>query len=514
LIVPDGRTDLEKLRELLGNPEETYLDLKAKVDLTDTEDKLKFVKDAVTMSNRPPGGYILIGVDDDGNPCMPTGTISDRSRFDGSRIGALIRAYVEADVHVAVQIQEHAGNEIVVVYGQNRGLPAPFSKDGQYADSNGKMQTVFRKGEIFVREGAENVPIRHAHWPDVLSAHTKQIRDEATDLANTMMREFIDQLRQHTPGSVPQIPLLVEMDEVTFANAVVALIEAKNDVRLRQFLLALRRHVNATSIEDCEMALDKWAIFCAQATLFDRDDLTKSAIDALYGAYKELGIGAELTRKRLAVVIRIYALGSLAIRMAAWETVHTLAIRPVPSNPFDSSYIYASWIRHAQVDASRAGLTKGGGDGEADHGGFLISAARELMVHHPTMRPDVGDDEIPPFDEITADDVLLNTLCQFDIAYCVAVATTDGSLKSAFYPSSAAFDEDRAKPIALKIVDDPEVRRRLFPDSDDVNVAGGLALVYDRTIKESQINYGGRWWSAPQRVNAFIDEHGPFLLPG
>src|SRR5258705_1220955 len=105
---------------------ETHLDLKAKVDLTDNEDKLKFVKDAVTMSNRPPGGYILIGVDDDGNPCMPTGTISDRSRFDGSRIGALIRAYVEADVHVAVQIQEHAVHEIVVVYGQNRGLPVPF----------------------------------------------------------------------------------------------------------------------------------------------------------------------------------------------------------------------------------------------------------------------------------------------------------------------------------------------------------------------------------------------------
>ena len=512
MIVPDGRTDLEKLRELLGNPEETHLDLKAKVDLTDNEDKLKFVKDAVTMSNRPPGGYILIGVDDDGNPCIPIGTIPERSRFDGSRIGALIRAYVEADVHVVVQVQEHAGNEIVVVYGQNRGLPVPFSKDGQYADSNGKMQTVFRKGEIFVREGAENVPIRYAHWPDVLSAYTKQIRDEATDLANTMMREFIDQFRQHPPGSAAEIPLLFEMDEATFANAVVALIEAKNDARLRQFLRTLRRHINGTStVEDCELALDKWVIFCAQAAILERDDLVESAIDTLYEAYRELGVGPDLTRKRLAIVVRIYAVGSLAIRMAAWETVHSLAIRPVPSNPFDSSYVYASWIRHAQVDASRAGMTPD----EEGRGGFLISAARGLLVHHPTMRPDVGDDEIPPVDKITANDVLLNTLCQFDIAYCVAVAAREGSLKSSFYPSSAAFDEDRAKPIALKIVDDPEVRRRLFPDSDDVSVAGGLALVYDRTIKESQINYGGRWWSAPQRVNAFIDEHGgPFLLPG
>jgi hypothetical protein len=40
MIVPDGRTDLEKLKELLGNPEQTHLDLKASVDLTNAADKL------------------------------------------------------------------------------------------------------------------------------------------------------------------------------------------------------------------------------------------------------------------------------------------------------------------------------------------------------------------------------------------------------------------------------------------------------------------------------------------
>jgi len=28
-------------------------------------------------------------------------------------------------------------------------------------------QTVFRKGEIFVRDRAENVPIRYAHWQGI-----------------------------------------------------------------------------------------------------------------------------------------------------------------------------------------------------------------------------------------------------------------------------------------------------------------------------------------------------------
>jgi hypothetical protein len=456
----------------------------------------------VTMSNRPPGGYILIGVDDDGKACMPHGSITNRSLFDGARLGDLVRANIEGQIHIRSQIHDHNGNEIVLIWIENTGLPVPFSKLGQYQDANGKTQTVFRPGEIFVREGARNVPIRNAHWPDVLSAYTKRIRDEAGELAETVMQEFINQIRQHPPGQPAQIPLLMDMDETTFTSAVVALIEAKNDVRLRQFLRTLRQYVNATSsVEDCEMALDKWAIFCAQATIFERDDLVKNAIDGLYDAYRELGIGADLTRKRLAVVIRIYAIGSLAIRMAAWETVHSLAVRPVPSNPFDSNFIYASWIRHAQVDASRAGLTKD------DRGGFLLSAARELMVNHPAMRPDIGDNEIPPVDEITADDVLLNTLCEFDIAYCVIVAA-EGTGQAGFYPSSAAFNEDRAKPIILKIVDEPDVRRRLFPNSDDARVADAMAHVYERTIRESQNNYGGRWWAAPPQVTAFITEHG------
>lgn len=66
------------------------------------------------------------------------------------------------------------------------------------------------------------------------------------------------------------------MDQVTFTNAVVALIEAKSDVRLRQFLRTLRRYVNAEStLSDCEMALDEWAIFCASIAFSVRSSRSK-----------------------------------------------------------------------------------------------------------------------------------------------------------------------------------------------------------------------------------------------
>jgi Putative DNA-binding domain len=505
MIFVDGRTDNDKLIEILGVPEETHLDLKATVDLDLAEDRLKFVKDAVTMSNRPPGGYILIGVDDYGKPCMPIGTIPDRKRFDGARLGDLIRAYIEGEIHLRVQILEHKGNEIVVIFVPNHrdGLPVPMNKDGVYADpATGKEKVVFRSGDLFVREGAANVRIRHAHWPDLLSEYTKQIRDEANAGAQALLREFVAQRNEsrENSGGRAEIPLLVNMDDDTFTDAMVALIESGNDVRLRQFIRTVKKSVSSNnSLADCVAALNKWAIFCVQSLEFERPGLVEAAIDALHGAYSQLGVGLDVTRKRLEVVIRIYAVGRMAVRLEAWDTVHSLTLKPVSFNPFDS-YIFSSWIRHAQVEASRAKLF--------DNNRGLISAARDLIVDHAALRPDVSDDEIPPVDQLAADDVLLNSLCQFDIAYCFIVEA-EGTGQGSGYPSSAAFDEDRAKLIAQKIVAEPELRRRLFPNSDDAHIAAALKEVYRGAITESVNNYGGRWWAPPPTVQHFIDSNRP-----
>ncbi|AEV73437.1 MULTISPECIES: helix-turn-helix domain-containing protein [Mycolicibacterium] len=501
MIVPDGRTDPEKLRELLGNPEETHLDLKAKVNLADNEDKLKFVKDAVTMSNRPPGGYILIGVDDSGNPCMPVGTIPDRSRFDGSRIGALIRGYVEADVHVLVQVQEQAGNEIAVVYIQNRGLPVPFSKDGQYADANGKMQTVFRKGEIFVREGPENVPIRYAHWQDILSDFAKQHRDEGAAAAQTVLSQFVAAQASSSSGNAIDVPLLMEMDEPTFAGAIATLLESDDEVRLRQFMRALCGPIGSSDLEDFNHALNKWTVYCAQCLYFERSDLVDDAIEKLLGVYKKLDLDDDANRKRLAVVERLYVVGGLAVRLEAWDTITSLTLRPVPSETYGDDYVWSSWIRHGQTLASRANLT------EDPRGGFIISAARELMVEHPAMRPDLADTQVPA-EEITGSDVALNSLCEFDIAYCFVVAAM-GTGHGSGYPSSAAFDEERAKPMAQLIVANPEVRTHLFPDADDTAIAEAIFRMYEIAIQQSAINYGGRWWDMPPSVRLWVEHHRP-----
>ena len=70
VIVVDGRADREKLVELMRQGEQTELEFKSTLDLKDRQkpDRLNFVKDVVALSNLPRGGYMLIGVKDDGTP--------------------------------------------------------------------------------------------------------------------------------------------------------------------------------------------------------------------------------------------------------------------------------------------------------------------------------------------------------------------------------------------------------------------------------------------------------------
>jgi len=192
VIVVDGRTDREKLVELLQLPEHTHLEFKAQLDLNSKQDELNLVKDAVSMSNRPPGGYILVGVNDDGTLALPTGTIADRALFDGARLGDLIRKYIESEVHVISQVHEVDGHEVVLIYLPHHrdGLPVPTSKLGQFAGPNGKPVVVFREGDVLVREGARNAPLRHAHWNDLLSRRDQRLREETRAQVDSLIADL------------------------------------------------------------------------------------------------------------------------------------------------------------------------------------------------------------------------------------------------------------------------------------------------------------------------------------
>lgn len=491
MIVVEGRTDREKLIELLQLPEQTHLEFKAELDLTAKDHELNFVKDAVSMSNRPPGGYILVGVNDDGTLALPTGTIADRTRFDGARLGDMIRKYVEGEVHAISQIHEVDGHEVVLIYLPHHrdGLPVPMSKLGQFPGPNNKQVVVFREGDVLVREGARNTPLRHAHWNDLLSLRDQQLREQARAQVDSLIADLAAAMRAGGPGPA-LVPLSVEMADDAFGETVVSHLEADSDVRLRQFLG--QAAALAGIPDERRAAVDKITIVAAHAMYFERNAVAVKAIDSLFDAYTTLGHGEAATQ--LDIITRVYVLGSLAVRLRQWSVVHSLVLRPYP--PSSDTYVYSSWIRHGQVEASRADLFPTG------KGGMMISAARVLMSEQPAMRPDVPDSAVADPGDLAHDDVLFNSLCQFDILYCLIVAA-EGQHHGSGYPAASAMNQDRANPAFEIAATDADARAALFPASDARKIAEAMTEVFSSAERES-LGFGGHWWSLPRAAQQFV----------
>ena len=157
MIVVDGRTDEEKLLELLATgAEETSLDFKATLDLSSgsSKDVLEFVKDAISMGNLAEGGYIVVGVDDQGRPAHNQPTIVG-SQFDSAKLRARIAKYVEAHVQPVSQPHVVDKRDVVLVYVPPNpdGLPVPTSAIAQYAKGDKKMETVLRRGNCLSGRG-------------------------------------------------------------------------------------------------------------------------------------------------------------------------------------------------------------------------------------------------------------------------------------------------------------------------------------------------------------------------
>ncbi|WP_201359279.1 hypothetical protein [Mycobacterium paraintracellulare] len=278
---------------------------------------------------------------------------------------------------------------------------------------------------------------------------------------------------------------------------------AKNTA-LRQFLRSIKQDLRGDStLIETTRALDKWTIIACQALDFGNYDIFEFALKLLHEAYAALPVaGTALTEKRLAVIVRFYAVGSLAVRLAAWEALRSIVLRPAKVHPADNEYVHSSWIRHGHVEAARAGLTR-----DDDTGAYLISASRQLLAAHPSMRPDLTGAVAPDTNSYRDDDVLLNSLCQFDIFYCLLVVLEGTTSVRSMYPSSAAFNESRADPALVAVAGDDTMRAALFPGSSDADIAAGIYHVVRLCMQEA-MKFGGHWWGPPPSVQDFIAAHG------
>ena len=111
-----------------------------------------------------------------------------------------------------------------------------------------------------------------------------------------------------------------------------------------------------------------------------------------------------------------------------------------------------------------------------------------------------------PAENLDHDDVLLNSLVQFDLAYCL-IAQAEGQGQARAYPTCAAFHQTRSAPLMELIARDPAVRTELLPQSSDEQVAQAMVDVTSMAEQQSW-NFGSFWSGLPDAAEIFVQKHG------
>jgi hypothetical protein len=148
-IVVEPRLTAEKISELFGHRgESAKLDYKSEYDPSNTTQRVKLVKHVLAMANTV-GGYIVIGVDDDG--CRRGLDQPELEKIDEAIVRSQIAGYASVPIPIFVAKGIEVDNlsfAIVTV------LPVMDTIVVAAAEGNCPEKTLFRKGDVLVRHGS------------------------------------------------------------------------------------------------------------------------------------------------------------------------------------------------------------------------------------------------------------------------------------------------------------------------------------------------------------------------
>ena len=495
----------EKLRELLAlETEYPTLDFKSGCDLGEKRYQVELAKDVGAMSVR--GGFLVVGVDGQGKP-MGDLTIEQAKLFDEARLRPRLLKWLPDTLEICSQSHEVDGYHVVLVHvAPNTAGCAFFRADGQYDQPGKASKVVFREGDVFYRDGTQSVRLNHQGLEQVIRQRVEYERGRWEAERAESYRRLADELRAGAAGQEvaqgPAVEFNLALEPAVLVEAAIELLRAADDIPIRRLLSRavpdLRTMFRSGDEEGAAGLLDRLTCLAATFLELDRREWFQQVVKTLVSIYgvgfeNELPIVNAPPRQSavlwLAIIERVVALGSLAVRRDDWWAVRELVARRAP----DMHTIYTTWLRHAMTMASRAELFTSRDDSQ-EVLDSVLSLARNTVRRLGCLRPDVGPE----------DENILTGLTQFDfLAGLVAMADSDN--KAGTFPNFARFYALRTQPAAQRLLREPEIREIIYP-GDDHHFADALHMI-DREAQRAGFRYDG-WEGYTQDVNAFIREQG------
>lgn len=514
----DGTVTRDKLLELLAvQAELPELDYKRECDLAGASGTVELAKDIGAMSIL--GGYLVVGADDSGAPIgLPVG---QAALFDQATLSAKVAKYLPSVVlrSAVHDLKADAGplRLAVVWVGAHPDGWAVFTRNGDYVE-NGKTKIAFRAGDVYARHGTRSEPW---HQSDIAAARANLVSRAKDAWRAEHAEETRLALQAALVGagvsSGPSTAFSWQLDEQGFEAATVELLRRDDDVPVRRMLRAAAADAQRLLLAggdvmpvDLEVLLDRLAALAALSLELRRPAFLTMAVQALldlYGwAVSDLRVHTSRHRVTpllwLRIAERLYAVGSLAVRLRDWSAVRHLVLAPVPALARERER--TSWHRDALTQASRAYLlSETDADGRRREVSLLLFA-RAVAAARPALRPDLPG-EVPA--SYAGPDPLLDSLCQFDLLATViagvdVAAQDERTLLDVSYPNYSRADGHRANGVVATLLFDPAARGALLPDAVDQQLATVLRLADQVARREGQRYWGWEGYTDP-KVRAF-----------
>jgi hypothetical protein len=512
-VVVDGNVSDEKLAELLAlQTEHPELDFKRTIDLQDTGSTIELAKDIGAMQAL--GGYIVVGIDDNGTPTGELDT-ADLRAFDEASLSQKMLRYMSEPLHLLTRVAETKDHQVVIVFvGPHPAGCAFFKADGTY-QRNSKTHTAFRAGDVFFRDGTRSTRMTQAGFEAVIARRVAAAKTEWFDEQREVRRQEREALETTTEAHGPLGTVNLDMRPREMSLAALELSRANDEIALRHLIndatTRARRFIDAGEIED-ELAALLDSLICLAATFLEYEqwqwfERLIALLREIYsmplaeGDAHRFGYNVRIRpdepapRVWLQLMTRLYALGALAVRRRQWAAVRTLTMQ-LPEHLMDYE---TNWLRHAITMMSRAQqLQDQQGDRIVELS--LLSLAQAQAARLECLRPDGISSE---------DEQLLTSLAQFDIlTNIVAVADApDLGYGKTFHPNFARLRQARVQPVVERLVRDGAMREALGVQDDD-RLAMVLRTIEHVASKEGFRYDGFRDW-AHTPIAAFIAEHVP-----
>lgn len=513
MVVPEARVTVERLAELLAVGTETpHLDYKEVLDLSATKDRVELAKDIGAFE--VDGGYILVGADSHGNP---TGRLEpDMAReFDEARLRQILKKWLPDPLDLLVAVHEHDGNHFVLIYvGPNPHGLAIFKADGQHGDGK-NTTTVFREGDVFVRDGTQSRRWQQPDFARILAAVRERQKEE---WLGEFRSDLVEVVRAGTDATTlatgPISAVTWQLDRVTLLDALTELVRRGDHTALALFfdrvVADAEGLLGSHQLDELRRLLDQVACVASLLLRVGHAELLDRAIAAFESIYG-LSINAqgldrdgtapvEISQVRLDIVVRLAALGALAVRKKSWDVVPEIVLRRPPHREIQSG-LYTNWFRHAVTWAARHNLLEKS-DGSGTKATGFLSHVLVTIERSPCLHADL------PVEEASSDDRVVNSVVQFDVlANLTVLARAPGDRDFPYYPSFAPFYWSRFEGLLARAVTDPELRSAVHPGTD-AELAADITTLLNGAKKEGFMFAGGGPLS-DQRLIAFLNTHRP-----